>query len=71
MAALIGVLWIPRTTQLTVVMWRIEGSSPVLTIVQLIGGILTAWVVMFCPAIWAAAAFRPEVDPNLIRERVS
>jgi hypothetical protein len=48
-------------------MWRIEGSSPVLTIIQLIGGALTAWVLMFCPAIWAVAAFRPEIDPNTIR----
>ncbi|MFZ1122635.1 MAG: hypothetical protein WB580_18095 [Candidatus Binataceae bacterium] len=67
MAALVAVLWIPWTAQLTVVMWRIEGSSPVLTIIQLIGGILTAWVVMFCPAIWAAAAFRSDIDPNLVR----
>src|SRR5260370_25628611 len=67
MAALVAVLWIPWTAQLTVVMRRIEGSSPVLTIIQLIGGILTAWVVMFCPAIWAAAAFRPDIDPNLVR----
>jgi hypothetical protein len=67
MAALVGVLWIPWTAQLTVVMWRIEGSSPVLTIIQLIGGVLTAWVVMFCPAIWAAVTFRSEIDPNLIR----
>jgi hypothetical protein len=67
MAALVAVLWIPWTAQLTVVMWRIEGSSPVLTIIQLIGGILTAWVLMFCPAIWATAAFRPNVDSNTIR----
>jgi hypothetical protein len=67
MAALVAVLWIPWTAQLTVVMWRIEGSSPVLTIIQLIGGALTAWVLMFCPAIWAAAAFRPESDPALVR----
>jgi hypothetical protein len=33
MAALVAVLWIPWTAQLTVVMWRIEGSSPVLTII--------------------------------------
>jgi hypothetical protein len=45
MAALVGVLWIPWTAQLTVVMWRIEGSSPVLTIIQLIGGTLTAGAV--------------------------
>jgi hypothetical protein len=67
MAALVAVLWIPWTAQLTVVMWRIEGSSPVLTIVQVIGGALTAWVLMFCPAIWATAAFRPEGDPNLVQ----
>lgn len=67
MAALVAVLWIPWTAQLTVVMWRIEGSSPVLTIIQLIGGALTAWVLIFCPAIWAVAAFRPETDPALVR----
>ncbi|HUN59298.1 MAG TPA: hypothetical protein VMU41_14390 [Candidatus Binataceae bacterium] len=66
-AAAISVLWIPWTAQLTVVMWRIEGSSPVLTIVQVIGGALTAWVLMFCPAIWAVAAFRPDIDPTTIR----
>ena len=67
MTALVAVLWIPWTAQLTVVMRRIEGPSPVLTIIQLIGGILTAWVLMFCPAIWAVAAFRPDIDPNTIR----
>jgi hypothetical protein len=66
-AALVGALWIPWTAQLTIVMWRIEGSSPVLTIVQVIGGALTAWVLMFCPAIWAVAAFRPDIDPSTIR----
>jgi hypothetical protein len=67
MAALVAVLWIPWTAQLTVVMRRIEGASPVLTIVQLAGGILTAWVLMFCPAIWATAAFRTDLEPNTIR----
>jgi hypothetical protein len=67
MAALVAFLWIPWTAQLTVVMWRIEGSNPVLAIIQLIGGVLTAWVLIFCPAIWAVAAFRPEIDPTVIR----
>jgi hypothetical protein len=66
-AALISVLWIPWTAQLSVVMWRIEGASPVLSIIQLIGGALTAWVLMFCPAIWATAAFRTDIDPNTVR----
>jgi hypothetical protein len=39
MAALVAVLWIPWTAQLTVVMRRIEGTNPVLTINQLSGGI--------------------------------
>jgi hypothetical protein len=51
MAALVAVLSIPWTAQLTGVMRWIEGASPVLTIIQLSGGILTAWVLMFCPAI--------------------
>jgi hypothetical protein len=67
MAALVAVLWLPWTAQLTVVMRRIEGASPVLTIIQLAGGILTAWVLMFCPAIWATAAFRTDIDPNAVR----
>lgn len=67
MAALVAVLWIPWTAQLTVVMRRIEGTSPVLTIIQLSGGILTAWVLMFCPAIWATAVFRTDLEPNTIR----
>lgn len=67
MAALVAVLWIPWTAQLTVVMRRIEGASPVLTIIQLSGGILTAWVLMFCPAIWATAVFRTDLEPNTVR----
>src|SRR5215831_64748 len=50
MAALVAVLWIPWAARLTFVMRRIEGAGPVLTIVQLSRGILTAWVLMFCPA---------------------
>ncbi len=67
MAALVAALWIPWTAQLSVVMWRIEGSNPILAIIQLIGGTLTAWVLIFCPAIWATAAFRPEIDSGTIR----
>jgi hypothetical protein len=67
LAALVGILWVPWTAQLAVVMWRIEGSSPVLTIIEVIGGALTAWALMFCPAIWAVAAFRPDADPNTVR----
>jgi hypothetical protein len=67
MAALVAILWVPWTAQLTVTLWRIEGKSPVLTIIQLIGGVLTAWVLVFCPAIWATAAFRTDIDPQILR----
>lgn len=66
-AALVSVLWIPYTAQLAIVMWRIEGANPILTLIQLAGGILTAWVLMFCPAIWATAAFRADYDPGTLR----
>jgi hypothetical protein len=67
LAAVVGGLWIPWTAQLTLIMLRIEGKAPLLTIIQLIGGILTAWVLVSCPAIWATAAFRPDLDPATIR----
>lgn len=66
-AAVIGALWVPWTAQLTVVLRRIEGNEPVLTIVQAIGGALTAWVLVFTPAMWAAAAWRQGADPDSVR----
>src|SRR5260370_38491841 len=57
MAALVAFLWIPWTAQLTVVMRRIEGSSPVLTIIQVSGGVPSTWGVMVCSAIGATPDF--------------
>jgi hypothetical protein len=67
MAAFVGVLYAPWTAQMTITLWRIEGASPVLAICVLIGGALTTWVVMFCPALWAAGAYRMNIDPNILR----
>ena len=67
MAAFVGVLYGTWSAQMALVMWRIEGANPILTISALIGGILTTWVVVFCPALWAAAAFRTDIDPNTLR----
>jgi hypothetical protein len=66
-ATIIGGLWIPWTAQLTLVLWRIEGKAPLLSITQLIGGILTAWALISCPPLWALAAFRPDAGPDVIR----
>ncbi len=49
------------------VMVHVEGGGRVLSLVQLVGGVLTAMVPMFACIIWLAAAFRPEQDPAIIR----
>jgi hypothetical protein len=67
MAALVGVLWIPWTAQLAVAIKRIEGEASVLTYINLLGGALTAWVVVFVPAIWVTAAFRDDMPPDIVR----
>ncbi len=67
MAAFVGILYGTWSAQMALVMWRIEGANPVLTISAFIGGVLTTWVVIFCPALWAAAAYRADIDPNTLR----
>ena len=67
LACLFGAMWMPWTAQLTLTLQRIEGSHPVLTVVQAIGGGITSWAFIFCPAIWAAAAYRPDADPMITR----
>jgi hypothetical protein len=60
-------LHIPWTALLGLVMARIEGSPPLLSMSQVIGGALTILVFSFPPTIWVAAAYRPPTDPNLLR----
>lgn len=44
---------------------RIEGKNiPTLSYLQLIGGALTAMVVLFSAMFWTVTAFRPEVSPE-------
>jgi len=66
-AAFVGILYAPWSAQMALTVWRIEGNSPVLALCVLIGGILTTWVVVFCPAMWVAAAYRTDIDPNILR----
>ena len=66
-SAVVGALWIPWTAQLAIIMRRIEGDEPVLALIQLIGGALTAWVLIFTPAIWVVAAYRPHLHPDVIQ----
>lgn len=56
------VLYLPWTALLTVQMARIEGKFPVLSLLQLLGGGLTVFVVSMSAVFWAVATFRPERD---------
>ncbi len=58
-------LYLPWTAVLSARMRRIEGASPVLTYLQLIGGALTVMVVSMSATFWIAAAFRPERNPEI------
>jgi hypothetical protein len=50
------------------ILTRIEQGGPLLSYLQLAGGLLTSIVPMLACIIWLAAAFRPESqDPNNIR----
>jgi hypothetical protein len=60
-------LHIPWTAQLGLMMARIEGPMPVLSLMEIIGGTLTVAVLSFPPALWVASAYRPDAAPQLIR----
>lgn len=46
---------------------RIEGSTPVLTYTQLLGGVINVAIITASAMLWSTAAFRPERDPELIQ----
>jgi hypothetical protein len=60
-------LHIPWTAQLGLMMARVEGQMPVLSLMQIIGGALTVAVLSFPPALWVASAYRPDAAPQLIQ----
>jgi len=66
-AAFVGILYAPWTAQMALTVWRIEGNSPVIALSVFIGGVLTTWVLISCPAMWAAAAYRTDIDPLTLR----
>lgn len=62
-----GMLYLPWTVQLTVQMMRRE-KVPVLSYLQLTGGLLTAWVLVMCPAMWALCALHPNaLNPDITK----
>ncbi|HEX5806176.1 MAG TPA: hypothetical protein VFY31_07580 [Macromonas sp.] len=66
-ASALGVLFLLWTTQLTIMMWKRE-TFPLLALLQLGGGILTTWVSIQPPIMWAwCAQFAGKLDPALIQ----
>lgn len=59
-------LYLPWTAVITQQLKRIEGSFSLLSSIQLASGALTVYMFALPAIIWAAAAFRPERDPQLI-----
>ncbi len=62
-----GILYLIWACQVTVQMWRRE-AVPILSLIQLSGGLLTGWLLMFSPCMWVwCAEMAGKVDPALIK----
>ncbi|SFV02557.1 hypothetical protein [Pseudoduganella namucuonensis] len=52
----VGLLYLPWSMLLASMLREEDGSLGVLSLMEAAGGLLTAWLLAFCPAIWAACA---------------
>jgi hypothetical protein len=67
-SATIGMLYTPWSLLLATLLREQDGSLGVLSLIEGAGGILTGWLLAFCPAIWATCALlATSVSPDLIR----
>jgi hypothetical protein len=67
LAACFGMFYLPWTCLVSVLMMRRE-KYPLLTLMQLTGGLLTAWILVMCPCIWVyCAEAAGSVSPELIK----
>ena len=65
--AVAGILYLPWSVQLSVLMNRADDGIRVLSYTQLLGGAITAWLLAQCPAIWALAAYTSTSHPELVQ----
>lgn len=64
----VGLLYMPWSLLLASKLREEDGSMGVLSLMEAAGGVLTAWVLAFCPAIWATCALlATSVSPELIK----
>jgi len=67
-SATIGMLYTPWSLLLATMLRDEDGSLGVLSLIEGAGGILTGWLLAFCPAMWAACAFlATSVHPDIVR----
>lgn len=66
--ATVGMLYTPWSLLLATMLREDDGSLGVLSLIEAAGGILTGWLLAFCPAIWATCALlATSVSPDLVR----
>jgi hypothetical protein len=67
LASAFGIFYLIWACQVSVQMWRRE-SVPILSLIQLSGGLLTGWLLMFAPCMWVwCAEVAGKVDPEIIK----
>ncbi len=64
----VGLLYLPWSLLLATKLSDEDGKLGVLSLMEAAGGTLTAWVLAFCPAMWATCAFfATTIDPVFIK----
>jgi hypothetical protein len=67
-SATMGMFYTPWSLLLSTMLRDEDGSFGVLALMEAAGGILTGWLLAFCPAMWAACALlATSVSPDIIR----
>jgi len=67
-SATMGMFYTPWSLLLATMLRDEDGSMGVLALIEAAGGILTGWLLAFCPAIWAACALlASSVSPDIIK----
>lgn len=67
-SAMCGMFYMPWSCLLASMLKERDGSVGVLSMMELSGGILTSWVLAFCPAIWCVCAMMAgTADPVVIK----
>jgi hypothetical protein len=65
-SCVVGLLYLPWSMLLASMLRDENGSIGVLSLMESAGGLLTAWLLAFCPAIWAACALLATTVPAYV-----